>query len=91
MVNDEPKLCPDCPLICLLQDVKRRSWTPDPERPTAAQVCRRLRAEAMRYPDLECPYYKGETLLRFVPWPARTAWTRRAAAYLLNHFLGPSH
>jgi hypothetical protein len=91
MANDEPKLCSDCPLICLLGDIKRRSWTQEPERPTTVQLCRRLRAEAMKYPDLECPYYARETLVSFMPWPARTAWARKARAHGLNRFLDHGH
>ena len=91
MVNDEPKLCPDCPLLVLLRHIKRQSWTQDPERPTTVQLCRRLRAEARKHLDLDCPHYAHETLISFVPWPAREAWVRRAKASALDHFLGPSH
>jgi hypothetical protein len=77
-MKDEPQLCDDCPLIALLPDIKRRSWTQEKEKPSAVQLCRRLRAEARKRPGLSCPYYKNESLFFFIPSKAKAAWNHRA-------------
>jgi hypothetical protein len=87
MAKDEPELCEDCPLMILLGD----SWTRTQEPPSAAQICRRLRVEAMKYPELRCPHYANESLLFFVPFKAKEKWSRRAQAHGLNRFLDPQH
>jgi len=77
-MKDEPQLCPECPLRMLLPDIKRQSWTQEPEKPSPMQMCRRLRAEAKKWPGLSCPYYENESLLFFIPYKAKTAWVHRA-------------
>jgi len=77
MAKDEPSLCPGCPLKSLLQYVKRESWTQQPEKPSAMKICRRLRAEARRWPRLSCPYYNNESLVTYMPGSAVVAWVHR--------------
>ena len=74
---DEPQLCPDCPLACLRPHIKRESWTRQPEKPSAMQLCRRLRAEARKWPGLSCPYYNNESLVTFMSGGAVVAWVHR--------------
>jgi hypothetical protein len=88
ILKDEPQLCPECPLRMLLPDIKRRSWTQEPEKPSNVQLCRRLRAEARKWPGLSCPYYKNESLLFFIPHKAKTAWIHRAIVNDISHALG---
>jgi len=78
MRKDEPQLCPECPLRMLLPDIKRQSWTQEPEKPSPMQLCRRLRAEARKWPGLSCPYFKNESLLSFMPNHAIVAWLHRS-------------
>jgi len=77
MAKDEPSLCPECPLKSLLQYVKRESWIRKPEKPSPMQLCRRLRAEARKWPGLSCSYYKNESLVTFMQDGAVVAWVHR--------------
>jgi len=88
MRKDEPSLCPDCPLKSLLQYVKRESWTRQPENPSAMQICRRLRAEARKWPRLSCPYYKNESLVTFMSGGAVVAWVHRINVDAPRRILG---
>ena len=77
MKKDEPQLCPGCPLRVLLPHVKRESWTRKPDKPSAMQLCRRLRAEARKWQGLSCSYYKNESLVNFMLGGAVIAWVHR--------------
>jgi len=74
---DEPNLCPGCPLKVLLPHVKRESWIRKPEKPSAMQLCRRLRAEAKKWLGLSCSYYMNESLVNFMHAGAVVAWVHR--------------
>ena len=88
MAKDEPQLCSDCPLSQLLSHIKRESWTQEKEKPSAGQLCRRLRAEARKYQTLSCPHYKNESLLFFLPSKAKDAWAHRAIVNGSHRVLG---
>ena len=88
MGKDEPQLCPGCPLESLLPDIKRASWTLQRENPSTVQICRRLRAEARKYHNLSCPYFKNESLLFFIPSKAKAAWVHRANVKSSQRVLG---
>ena len=85
---DEPNLCPGCPLKVLLPHVKRESWTRQPEKTSSMQICRRLRAEARKWPRLSCPYYKNESLVTFMSGGAVVAWVHRANVNAPRRILG---
>lgn len=67
MKNNEPKLCPGCPLRRWLPQVKRDSWCNVPNDESAVQLCARLRALSQEDPSLpKCPHYpKNETLTAY--------------------------
>ena len=88
MAKDEPQLCPWCPLKHLLRHVKRESWTRKPEKPSPMQICRRLRAEARKWPRLSCPYYTNESLVTFMPGGAVVAWVHRVNVNAPQRILG---
>lgn len=87
-MKDEPQLCPSCPLRVLLPNIKRESWTQEKEKPSAVQLCRRLRAEAKKYHALSCPYYKNESLVAFMSDKAKTTWIHRAIVNAPQRVLG---
>ena len=84
---DEPSLCPGCPLKVLLRHIKRESWTRQPEKPSAMQLCRRLRAEARKWQGFSCPYYMNESLVTFMLGGAVVAWVHRAKVNAPSRFL----
>ena len=88
MPKDEPQLCPHCPLKVLMPHIKRESWTRKPENPSAMKICRRLRAEARKWPRLSCPYYMNESLVNFMQGGAVVAWVHRAKVNAPPRVLG---
>lgn len=66
MKNQEPNLCPNCPLKPYVDDVKQESWCRVPNDESNIKICARLRALSEEDPNLpKCPYYKNESLIPF--------------------------
>jgi len=56
--DQEPRLCPNCPLRPWLSEVKKESWTNEPNNEIDLKLCMRLRALSITNPRLpKCPYY----------------------------------
>jgi len=68
--NQEPKLCPDCPLISLLPIItaSRVAYTREKEQLKPHKICQLLRASWSKHPyvTLEgCPYFSRTERIDF--------------------------
>ncbi|KPV61971.1 MAG: hypothetical protein AOA65_2139 [Candidatus Bathyarchaeota archaeon BA1] len=78
MKPDQPKLCPDCPLLSLLPIIlaNRVCYTREKEQLTPHKICKLLRALWSKHPYVtleECPYFsKNERIDLYVKPSAET-------------------
>ncbi|MCL6579360.1 MAG: hypothetical protein K6T73_08240 [Candidatus Bathyarchaeota archaeon] len=78
--TQEPKLCPNCPLISLLPIItaNRTTYTREKEQLTPHKICQQLRTLWLKHPYITlegCPYFNtSETMERYLhaKIPAKT-------------------
>jgi hypothetical protein len=74
--TQEPKLCPNCPLLHLLPVItaSRVTYTKEKEQLTPHKICQLLRALWLKHPNVtleDCPYFsKTERIDLYAKTPA---------------------